>query len=162
MGQGLGYSSSRQIGKEIAEVAPAYEGITWDLLDWEQRDGVVVPLEGAHQPLQYVPVGSSLPSVSADMVLHSARTMYDDGVMMRHGLSLHRLAPGAAAHLHPDDARRLGVRPGDMVKLTTDTAEAELEVALDPSLHHGVVYVPFNQPDGPPLGSSPVVNVSTL
>ncbi|MGA7270666.1 MAG: NADH-quinone oxidoreductase subunit NuoG [Acidimicrobiia bacterium] len=160
MGRSMGYSSSRQIGKEISEVAPAYRGITWDLLEWDQRDGVVVPAEGAEQPLEYVPVASSLPSVSAEMVLHSARTMYDDGAMMRHGLSLHRLAPGAAAHLHPDDARRLGVRPGDMVRLSTDTSEAELEVVFDQSLHHGVVYVPFNQPGGPSLGSSPVVDVT--
>jgi predicted molibdopterin-dependent oxidoreductase YjgC len=100
--------------------------------------------------------------MSAEMVLHSARKMYDDGVMMRHSLSLHRLAPGAAAHLHPDDARRLGAREGHQVRLVTRNAEAELPVVLDDSLHRGVVYVPFNQPGGPSLGSDPVVRVTAI
>ncbi len=163
MGGDLGLNSAAEIAKEIAHVAPAYAGVTWDLLDWDERDGVVVPLDGASsQHLEYLPAPISLPAVTAEMVLHSSRTMYDDGVMMRHGLSLHRLAPGAAAHLHPDDARRLGAREGHRVRLVTRTGEAELDVRLDDTLHHGVVYVPFNQPDGPSLGSDPVVRVTAL
>ncbi|MFP3913433.1 MAG: NADH-quinone oxidoreductase subunit NuoG [Actinomycetota bacterium] len=162
MGGDLGFGSAAEIAKEIAEVAPAYRGITWDLLDWDQKDGVVAPLEDAVQPLHYVPVATSLPAVSPEMVLHSARTMYDDGVMMRYGLSLHRLAPGAAAHMHPDDARRLGARPDHHVRLVTRSAEAELAVVLDDSLPRGVVYVPFNQPGGPRLGSDPVVRVTAV
>jgi NADH-quinone oxidoreductase subunit G len=159
MGADLGLSSAAHIAKEISEVAPAYSGITWDLLEWEERDGAVVPYGGASQPLEYVPVATALPSTSADMVLHSARTLYDDGVLMRHGLSLHRLAPGPAAHLHPDDARRLGVAAGDTVQVEAGPTTAGLAVVIDDSLPHGVVYVPFNQPGGPSLGSNPAVTV---
>ena len=162
MGSDLGLTSAAGIAKEIADVAPAYAGVTWDLLDWEERDGVVVPYSGARQPLEYVPAPVSLPTIASEMVLHSARTMYDDGVMMRNSLSLHRLAPGAAAFLHPDDARRLGAREGHAVRLTTKGGDVELNVALDDSLHHGVVYVPFNQPGGPSLGSDPVVRVTAV
>ena len=162
LGADLGLASPAAIAKEISTVAPAYAGVTWDLLDWDERDGVVVPYGDASQPLQYIPVASALPAVASEMVLHSARTMYDDGVMMRYGLSLHRLAPGAAAHLHPDDARRLGARPGHTVKLVTKTAEAELPVILDDSLHRGVVYVPFNQPGAVSFGSDPVVRVTAV
>ena len=162
MGHELGAMSAADIAGEIARVAPAYRGVTWDLLDWEERNGAVVPHGDATQPLEYVPVATTTPSVSADMVLHSARTLYDDGVMMRRGLSLHRLAPGAAAHLHPDDARRLGARAGHRVSIAAKTVEAELPVVLDDTLHRGVVYVPFNQPDGPSLGSDPVVRVTAV
>ena len=162
MGHDLGLSSAAEISKEISEVAPAYRGITWDLLDWDARNGAVVPYGDAVQPLEYVPVATSTPAVSSEMVLHSGRTLYDDGVMMRYGLSLHRLAPGAAAHLHPDDARRLGAREGHQVRLATKDVSAELPVVLDASLHRGVVYVPFNQPDGPSLGSDPVVRVTAV
>lgn len=162
MGGDLGFGSAAQISKEITEVAPAYSGVTWDLLDWDERNGVVVPLPEANQPLEYVPVEASLPAVSAELVLHSARTLYDDGVLMRNSLSLHDLAPGAAAFLHPDDARRLGARAGHKVKLVTKTTETELVVALDDTLHHGVVYVPFNQPEGPSLGSDPIVRVTAV
>jgi len=162
LGTDLGLGSAAGIAKEISTVAPAYAGITWDLLDWDERDGAVVPYGDAAQPLEYIPVAAALPAVASEMVLHSARTMYDDGVMMRNSLSLHRLAPGASAHLHPDDARRLGARPDHTVRLVTRTAEVELPVVLDDSLHRGVVYVPSNQPGGPSLGSDPVVRVTAV
>ena len=44
MGSDLGFVSAEGISKEIAHVAPAYEGITWDLLEWDERDGAVVPV----------------------------------------------------------------------------------------------------------------------
>jgi NADH-quinone oxidoreductase subunit G len=160
MGVSLGLASAEAICKEIAQVAPAYEEITWERLDWERRDGMVITAAG--QPLVYLPAGSPGRSVTGEMVLHSARTMYDDGVLMRQARSLHALAPGGAAYVHPDDARRLGVVDGDRVLVASSQGEAELAVRLDPSLLHGVVYVPFNQPGIPSLGDDPVVLVSVL
>ena len=55
MGTPLGLGSAEGIAKEIAEVAPAYRGVTWDFLDFEGRDGVIVPHDGAEQPLTYKP-----------------------------------------------------------------------------------------------------------
>ena len=162
LGKELGFATAAEIAKEISEVAPAYRGITWDLLEWDEPRGAIVPYGDATQPLPYVPVTTSLPTVAAEMVLHSARTLYDDGVLMRHTPWLHRLAPGAAAYLHPDDAFRLGAREGHRVRVVTKHAEAELEVRLDETLHRGVVYVPFNQPDGPRLGSDPIVRVTAI
>ena len=48
-------SSPETIAKEISEVAPVYQGVTWDLLEWEERDGAVVPIEGT-QPIHHMPV----------------------------------------------------------------------------------------------------------
>jgi NADH-quinone oxidoreductase subunit G len=155
----LGLGSAEGISKEISVVAPAYEGVTWELLDWERRDGVVVPLIG-QAPLEYVPAASASKSVAGEMVLHSARTMYDDGVEMRMSRSLHQLAPGGKAHLHPDDARRLGVGPESLVEVAGSAATAVLPVVVDESLMRGVVYVPSHQPGVPSLGRDPVVTVT--
>ncbi|GIU91524.1 MAG: NADH-quinone oxidoreductase subunit G [Acidimicrobiia bacterium] len=157
MGSSLGFGSAEAIAKEIAEVAPAYRGVTWDVLDWEARDGVVVPGGEGTQPLVYLPADTPGPIIKADLVLHSARTMYDDGVTMRHTPHLHRLAPGAALHVHPDDAARLGL--GFRARVVGSSGSATLPVVTDPSLARGVVYVPFNQPGCPPLGSDPRVTV---
>jgi predicted molibdopterin-dependent oxidoreductase YjgC len=108
----------------------------------------------------YLPAAAPGKSISADLVLHYARTMYDDGVLLRQGPAVAPLAPGAAAHLHPDDARRLGVVEGDEVDLETGSGSARLKVRIDPSLSHGVVYVPFNQPGVAGLGSHPEVTVA--
>jgi len=88
--------------------------------------------------------------------------MFDDGVCLRHGLFLAELTPGAAAHFHPDDARRLGLKEESMVDLKTSSGSARLPVRIDESLMHGVVYVPFNQPGTPSLGSDPIVTVTKV
>ena len=162
MGVDLGLGSTETISKEIAQVAPAYRGVTWDLLEWEERDGAVVPFgPDASQPLQYVPADTPGRLDKAELVLHYARTLYDDGVLMGHSISLHQLAPGGAVYLHPDDARRLGLAAGDTARVATEAGEAELPVVLDASLSRGTVYVPFNQPGVPSLGSTLAVTVGS-
>jgi len=161
MGTDLGFGSAAEISKEIAHVAPAYEGVTWDVLDWDERDGVVVPRGDSGQPLQYVPVDTPGENVKADLVLHSARTMYDDGVLMRHSLSLRSLAPGAVAYMHPEDMSSMGVEDGAMVVVSTGaTGSVTVPVRSDPSLVAGTVYVPFNQPGVEALGPGLEVSVN--
>jgi NADH-quinone oxidoreductase subunit G len=161
MGSDLVLHSAEAINKEISTVAPAYAGVTWDLLDWDERDGVVVPWgEEASQPLVHVPADTLGAMAAGDLVLHYARTMYDDGVLMRNGLSLHALAPGGAVHVHPDDLRRLGITEGGMAEVRTEAGAATLPVVADDSLLHGVVYVPFNQPGVPSLGAHVEVEIA--
>ncbi|MFQ5966844.1 MAG: NADH-quinone oxidoreductase subunit NuoG [Acidimicrobiia bacterium] len=152
MGRPIGLPSAGAAQKEVAVLASAYEGLTWDFLD-EQREGVVVPAAGAAQPFEFLPVWHELPATAAPMVLHLARTLYDDGVTISKSPTLGKLAPGGAAWLHPDEASALGLEQGELVRLRGQTTEIELPVELDPSLLPGVVYVPFNQPETPPLGT---------
>ncbi|MYK55836.1 MAG: molybdopterin-dependent oxidoreductase, partial [Acidimicrobiia bacterium] len=158
LGVDLGLVSAQQISREVEELADIYRGVNWERLDWEDRDGIIVSGD-----LGYVPVFSHVASVSpgpGEMALHYARTMYDDGVMMRESPSLRPLAPGSAAHLHPSDAARLGVGTGDPVTVRSASGSLQAAVAIDPTLEPGVVYVPFNQPDTPSLGPALGVKVS--
>ncbi len=155
LGKPLGFGSAEVVAKEIATVAPAYAGVDWDAIDTEA--GIVVPAGDAAQPLHYVPVAgwsgnpsSADPGGGKTMRLHYARTLYDDGVLMRNGLSLHMLAPGGFAAITSADAARLGVAEGDTVIVN----EVELPVRIDDSLSNGVVYVPFNQSGITSLGDS--------
>ncbi len=171
LGRPLGFGSAEIVAKEIASVAPAYAGVTWD--DAETEEGVVVPSGDAVQPLQYVPVGdwsprrgegtageaggrgAGTPQGADRFALHSARTLYDDGVLLRNGLSLHKLTPGPFAALNGRDAGRLGVSEGD----TVSVSGVDLPLRIDDSLTDGVVYVPFNQPGAVPVGNAPDVTV---
>ncbi len=154
LGRPIDLTSPESVAKEIAELAPAYRGVTWELLEWDEREGAVVPYGDTIQPLQYVPVRSSS-ATPAETSLHLARTLYDDGVLMRHSQSLHHLAPGAAAYLDPTHAASLGVEEGDQVTVNGVT----LTVAIDPSLAGGTVYVPFNQPNQVMYAGGPAVSV---
>ncbi len=160
MGRPLGLVSAEAIAKEIATVAPAYDGVTWDLLEWDSREGVVVPVKGP-QPINHIPVAVDGPRAPrAPLTLHVARTMYDDGVRLRHSSSSAGLAPGAVAHINPADAAGVGARDGHPARLVTNEGEGEFRVVLDEGTPQGVVYVPFNQPGAPPLGTDPVVRVA--
>jgi predicted molibdopterin-dependent oxidoreductase YjgC len=160
MGAPLGLNSAGAIFKEITDVAPAYRGLSWDLLEWEARDGVVVPLPDQMPGFEYVPADTPGEVAKGGLVLHSARTMYDDGVMMRNGRSLHPLAPGGFVAVHSDDAARLGLGEGDEATVEGSSGSAALPVVIDDSLARGTVYVPFNQKGVPSLGSRPEVTLT--
>jgi len=155
MGRPLSLGSAEMIAKDISEMSSVYRDVTYDRLDWEERDGVVV----SDQPFDHVPVALDGPSSpGAELVLHQARTMYDDGVRLRHSPSLHGLAPGPTAFINPADAPGLGVKDGARVVVTTKHGEGEFTARLDEGTPPGVVYVPRNQ-GGAPLGIDPVVRV---
>jgi NADH-quinone oxidoreductase subunit G len=163
LGTPLGFGSAEVVAKEIAAAAPAYGGFNWDATDCEE--GLLVPFGDAVQPLQYMPVAfgeppaiSHQPSADSTMLLHSARTLYDDGVLLRNGLSLHKLAPGGFAGLSKNDAKRLDVTDGDTVAVNG----VSLSVRVDDSLLDGVVHVPFNQPGTESVGDGLNVDVRVV
>ena len=149
--------------KEIATVAPAYAGISWDALDWgDGREGVLVPDEGATQPLRYVPVDANLRSLTNRLSLHLARVLYDDGVATRMSPSLAALMPQARVYLHPRDAGSLGLQEGDVVEVRSDSGSVELPMAVDESLAVGAVYLPANLPETAAVGAAIAVSVSAV
>ena len=164
MGAELGAVSAEAVMKEIAAVAPAYRGLSWDLLEWGRgREGIVVPTEDGDQPLQYLPVDPGLRARSAaGLTLHLARVLYDDGVLTRMSPSLAALMPAPAVYLSRKDARSAGVEPGDHVEVATDLGYADLEVAIDDSLAPRTVYVPFNLPETSVLGASAEVTINPV
>ena len=91
------------------------------------------------------------------------RTRGHDATRVRlpHPTSVHKLGPGAVAHLNPGDAPSIGARDGHTVKVVTTRGEGEFTCVLDEGTPTGVVYVPFNQQGASSLGSDPVVRVTT-
>ena len=160
MGGTLGATSAAAIGKEIADVAPAYHGVTWDALDWGNgREGLLLPLAEGEQPLEYIPVDGNLSSVDARFGLHFGRVLYDDGVRVRMSPSLAPLAPDAAVYMNAAEVAALGVEPGAIVIVEGDSGTAELPVVVDNSLGNGSVYVPANLAATRALGSSVAVAI---
>jgi len=163
MGSNLGATSAETVMKEIATVAPAYAGISWDMLDWgEGRQGVVIPGVEATQPLQYVPVDTGLRSGGGRFALHSGTVMYDDGVRLRMSPSLAKLAQTPFVALHPGDAAALAIVDGGAARVGSASGEIEVPVRLDPTLAEGTAYVPANLAATAPLGSPATVSVARV
>ena len=160
IGSPLHLGSERDIADEISRLAPAYTGITWDHLEWDAREGEVVPIEPADQPFVHEPRYQDLNGRLGDHTLHLARTLYDDGVLLRHCPSLAPLAPGASAYLTPAHAASLEVAEGDEVVVRVGGRTVRLPARIDRSLAEGTVYIPFNQPGMGTVGNSLDVSVS--
>ncbi|MGH8996993.1 MAG: molybdopterin dinucleotide binding domain-containing protein, partial [Acidimicrobiales bacterium] len=58
--------------------------------------------------------------------------------------SLARLVPTATAAAHPSELARLGVEPGDRVRVASPSGETTLAVSADAGVPKGVLAVDFN------------------
>ncbi|MEN8113261.1 MAG: NADH-quinone oxidoreductase subunit NuoG [Actinomycetota bacterium] len=162
MGAEHGAPSAAAIFEEIASVAPAYGGLAWDQLSWgEGRDGFVLPGPDGSQPLQHTPKDKGVPATSGPRVLHTARVLYDDGVMVRHSSGIAGLASQGAAYLHPRDASVMAIAEGDEIEIQGD-GEVRLPVVIDPTLAEGTVYVPFNLARTAGLGAAGDVRIDVV
>ena len=161
MGGDLAAPSAATLAKEIERVAPAYHGVTWDVLDWGAgREGVVLPIDTGVQHLEYIPVDPNLKATSAKYSLHSGRVLHDDGVRTRMSPSLAALVAEPALYLNPEDATKLGLAAGDTASIEGENGTGTLPVAIDRSLGRGTVYVPANLAATAELGASVAVVIT--
>jgi formate dehydrogenase major subunit len=63
--------------------------------------------------------------------------------MTRRSKVLDAVAPEANCSLHPKTLRRLGVQPGDMVRLSTRRGSIEIMARADRAVAEDMVFVPF-------------------
>ena len=65
------------------------------------------------------------------------------GSMTRRATVLDALEPSAVASLSRGTFVKLGIKPGDMVRVTTRRGEVELNSRQDDGIPDGVVFIPF-------------------
>jgi len=82
-------------------------------------------------------------------VLNTGRLIehWHTGTMTMKVPELMRAAPNAFVEMHPDDAKKLGVKTGDKVRLISRRGSIVLPVKVVPIPRPGVVFVPFHYPD---------------
>ena len=163
MGGSLGADSARALSDEIARVAPAYAGISWDSLTVGRgRYGLVAPVDGT-QPLNHIPVAATAGDEPVDgLALHLARVLYDGGLRIGLSPSLSALAPTGAAYLNPADPARLQLDESMSVRASTNGSSADLPVRLDDSLAEGTVYIPYQLAETAGLVSTPAVAIEAI
>ena len=160
MGAGLGASNIAMISKEIADVAPAYAGVTMDYLTFEAGpEGVVVPCGDGIQPLGYIPVEVPVPVITGEFTAHFAASLYDDGVWVRNAGTIAGLVRDPVLRLHPSDAARRAIAEGDTVLVS---GTHELVVALDERVSRGTIVVPHNLEATKGLAAKSVVTVDVM
>ncbi|MGH9112150.1 MAG: NADH-quinone oxidoreductase subunit NuoG, partial [Acidimicrobiales bacterium] len=167
LGFDLGLESVEQIAKEIEAAAPAFAGVTPDLLaSVGGRDGVLVPLPTMKPAAGSVPpatnpaagiAGVPLPDWRVidpplldaySLRLVATRKLYDRGTLVRNSPSLAELAEPATLRLHPQDFGRLGVASGDDVRITSGRGHVTVPTLPDAGVPRGVALLHANKTGG--------------
>ena len=161
---GAGYHGVERVFEEMRQAMhAAIEGVTWSRL---QREGAVTyPCLSADDPGQPIVFHDHFPTpdgrvklVPADiipanerpdadypMVLITGRQLehWHTGSMTRRSGVLDALEPAPTASLHGDDLARLGLAPGDPVRVASRRGAVVLTARQDDGTPPGTVFIPF-------------------
>jgi formate dehydrogenase major subunit len=163
IGMNWNYRHPSEIYTEMASLMPALDNISWDRI--ERESAVTYPSDAPDKPGHDVVFGDRFPTqdgrgklvpakiVPPDerpdaefpFVLSTGRQLehWHTGAMTRRASTLDALEPGAVANLSRGTIDKLGITPGDMVRVTTRRGTIELAARQDDSIPDGVVFIPF-------------------
>ena len=157
------YSGPSDIYPEMAQGMRSLDGISWQRL--EREGAVTYPTDGADRPGNEIIFAKGFPTASgrgklvpADvlppdevpdaeypMILSTGRVLehWHTGAMTRRASVLDDLEPLATAFLAPQEFRRLGLKPGDKIRVGTRRGSIEIASRADPDVPSGMVFIPF-------------------
>jgi formate dehydrogenase major subunit len=157
------YDGPREVYAEMARAMPSLDNITWERLDREHS--VTYPCDAPNAPGRDIVFGdrfptddgrgrftpapivppAELPDELYPMVLTTGRQLehWHTGAMTRRATYLDALEPEAVASLHPRELGRLGVAPGESIRVTTRRGAIELKARVDGEVPEGMVFIPF-------------------
>jgi formate dehydrogenase major subunit len=167
LARGLGldwnYRRAKDVFDEMRQVMPSLNGITWERL--EREHSVTYPCDAEDQPGHEIVFGDGFPTESGrgklvpaaivppgeepdaeyPLVLTTGRQLehWHTGAMTRRAAVLDAIEPEAVACLSPADLRRLGIAPGDTIRVSTRRGAIELKARSDAALQPGLVFIPF-------------------
>ncbi|MHA1524282.1 MAG: formate dehydrogenase subunit alpha [Alphaproteobacteria bacterium] len=167
MARGLGldwaYDDPAEIFTEMTQAMGSLANITWERL--EREDAVTYPCLAPDQPGEAIVFADRFPTqnglarfVAASvlppdevpdddypMVLTTGRQLehWHTGAMTRRAKNLNALEPEPTASLAPGELARLGIGPGENLRVTTRRGSITLMARADPGLSPGVVFIPF-------------------
>jgi formate dehydrogenase major subunit len=157
------YTGPAEVFAEMRACMPSIKGITWERL--EREGAVTYPCDSEDAPGRevifgdrfptadgrgrFVPAGLVPPDEEPDetypFVLTTGRQLehWHTGQMSRRSEVLDALEPEAVCEMAPADAARLGLVPGELVRLATRPGAIETHLRLAGRVPPGVVFVPF-------------------
>ena len=163
LGLDWSYESPADVFAEMKLNMKSFDNITWDRL--ARENAVTYPSLSADDPGQAIVFGDGFPRpegrakftpasiVAPDdvpdadypMILTTGRQLehWHTGSMTRRSKVLDGLEPEANCSLHPSTLRRLGVAPGEHVRLSTKRGSIEIMAREDRAVAPDMVFLPF-------------------
>ncbi|MGR3628046.1 MAG: formate dehydrogenase subunit alpha [Sulfitobacter sp.] len=163
LGLGWSYESPADVFAEMKLNMKSFDNITWDRL--ARENAVTYPSLSEYDPGQAIvfsegfprPEGRAkftpaaivapddVPDADYPMILTTGRQLehWHTGSMTRRSKVLDGLEPEANCSLHPSTLRRLGVAPGEHVRLSTKRGSIEIMAREDRAVAPDMVFLPF-------------------
>ncbi|MEQ8292440.1 MAG: formate dehydrogenase subunit alpha [Roseovarius sp.] len=157
------YDSPADVFAEMKLNMKSFDNITWDRL--ANENAVTYPSLSPEDPGQPIVFGDGfprsegrarftpasvippddVPDAEYPMVLTTGRQLehWHTGSMTRRASVLDAVEPEANCSLHPSTLRKLGVEPGDMLRLTTKRGSIEVMARADRAIAPDMVFLPF-------------------
>ncbi len=157
------YAHPRDVYGEMTRAMPSLANITWDRL--MRESSVTYPCDAPDQPGHDIVFGNGFPTASgrgkfvpaqivppaeepdADypFVLTTGRQLehWHTGSMTRRAGVLDDLEPEAVASVSSADLRKLGLKAGDVIRVTTRRGSIELKARVDGAIPPGMIFIPF-------------------
>jgi formate dehydrogenase major subunit len=164
MGYPMTYAHPSEIMDELAQLMPMWAGVSYDRL--EQAEGLQWPVPSPehqgtalmHQDrfpngkacfvaVEYLPPGE-VPTDAYPFVLITGRVLqhYNCGSQTRR-TDILQVVDADVLEMHPDDAVRLGVQEGEVVRLVSARSEAMVPVVLSERVTPGSLFTSFHFPE---------------
>ena len=163
LGLAWSYAHPRDIYAEMASFMHSLDHIAWERV--ERESAVTYPTDGPDQPGHAVVFADGFPRPNRLAKLVAAKVLPPDegpdadypfvlttgrqlehwhtGAISRRAETLDLIEPSAVASLSRGEIVRLGVAPGERIRVATRRGAIELAVRQDDAIPDGVVFIPF-------------------
>jgi len=169
LGAGWTYASSADVMDEIGQAVPFYSGANYENLAREYgrqwpctKDKPLgtrfLFAEGpGERPFRFIPVPRPAPGPTAalgaypfTLVFGHSLYYWHQNVLIRHSETLKREYgillldyPDGFVEINTDDARQLGIRDGERIRLCAATGTAVSTARVTPEVRGGTIFVPY-------------------
>ncbi len=161
LGYPMSYASPEEIFNEMRKLTPSYAGMTYARLEkaglqWpcptEDHPGTVFLHKdrfsrgkGMLHAIDYKPPAEE-PDADYPMFLTTGRAFvhYHSGTMTRVSPTLHREMGTGYVEISPTDAKNLGIKNGERIKVSSRRGEIQIKAKISRKVNRGVVFIPFH------------------
>ena len=168
MGSNWTYQSSAEVMQEIGEVVPFYSGTSYDNLareygrqwpcthDRPLGTKYLFTTDAGGRSFHFVPVAKPEPPPPASkefpftLVRGNSLYYWNQNVLIRHSEALRREYcilltdyPEGFVEIHPDDAKELGTRDGEKIRLTSGRGAGVSTARVTSDVRRGTVFIPY-------------------
>jgi formate dehydrogenase major subunit len=161
VGYPMNYASPQEIFEEIRKLTPSYAGMSYQRLEkaglqWpcptEEHPGTqylhkdrFTRGKGMLHAIDYKPPAEE-PDADYPLFLTTGRSFvhFHSGTMSRVSPTLHRELETNYMEISPTDAKALGIKDGERVKVSSRRGEIQIKAKISRKVDRGVVFIPFH------------------